>query len=233
MAIIPKEQLTNVRRWQINAFDKPATTPAKAPAVEPPAAEPAAPKAPEIEQPTAESIAKIEEEARSNGHQTGYQAGYEEGLRAAEQAIREASEAQQQRLLTLAGNLQAALADIDQSVADQLLELATEIAARIVCGALSVKAEILLPVIREAIATMPMHHGHVTLRLNPEDAAAIRAHHGEQFAQSGIQIVEDGEVSPGGCIVRAGTSEVDASIETRWKRVLDAIGVAPRQWLTP
>lgn len=231
MGIIPKEQLVNVQRWQITAFDKPAEPPsppaARAPAAPPP------PETPAVELPSAESIARIEEEARNDGHQAGYQAGYEEGIRAADEAIRQATEPLVQRLLTLTGNFQQALAEIDQSVADHLLELAAEIAARMVCGALSVNTEILLPVVREAIATLPMHHGHVTLRLSPEDATAIRAHHGEQFAQSGIQIVEDSEVSPGGCIVRAGTSEVDASIETRWKRVLDALGVAPRQWLTP
>lgn len=233
MGIIPKEQLANVQRWQISAFDKPAAPPSKPPVAEPPPLEPPAPKEPELELPTAESIARIEEEARNNGHQAGYQAGYEEGLKAAEQIIREATEAQGQRLLSLAASLQQALAEIDQTVADQLLELATEIASRMVCGTLAVKPEILLPVIREAITTLPLHHGHVTLRISPEDAANIRSHHGEQFAQSGIQIVEDGEISPGGCIVRAGTSDIDATIETRWKRVLDAIGVAPRQWLTP
>lgn len=231
MGIIPKEQLTNVQRWQINAFDKPAPAPAKAPVAEPAAAAPTPPPAPAVELPTAESIARIEEEARSSGHQAGYQAGYAEGLKTAEQEIRTATEAREHQLLTLAGNLQQALAEIDQNVADQLLELASEIASRMLCGALAVKPEILLPVIREAIATLPMHHGHVTLRLNPEDAASLRPHHGEQLAQSGIQIVDDSEISPGGCIVRAGTSEVDATIETRWKRVHDAIGVAPGQWL--
>jgi flagellar assembly protein FliH len=29
----------------------------------------------------------------------------------------------------------------------------------------------------------------------------------------------------------AGASEVDATIETRWKRVLEAIGTEPQEWL--
>lgn len=233
MGIIPKEQLANVRRWHIGAFDE---APQKATAPEPtdePAPAPTVPPAaaPEIEWPTPEAIARIEDEARNNGHQAGFQAGYEEGLKAADDAIRNACEAPSRQLLTLAGNLQSALAEIDQQLADQLLDLATDIAGRLVCGALAVKPEILLPVIREAIAMLPMHHGHVTLRLNPDDAATIRPMHGEQFAQNGIQIVEDSEISPGGCIVRAGSSEVDATIETRWKRVLDTLGATPRQWL--
>jgi flagellar assembly protein FliH len=33
-------------------------------------------------------------------------------------------------------------------------------------------------------------------------------------------------------MLQAGTSEVDATIETRWKRVLESIGAEPQEWLT-
>ena len=60
----------------------------------------------------------------------------------------------------------------------------------------------------------------------------MRQHLGEQFAQTGTQIIEDNTITPGGCQLLAGASEVDASIETRWKRVLEAIGTEPQAWLT-
>jgi len=236
--IIPKEQLANVQRWQIGAFDAPKvgrpqmqeSEPVSKPAPEP---EPPAPEAPiGMGLPTAENIAQIEDEARQNGHQAGYQAGYDEGLKAAEQAAQAAQAAQLEQLAGMISSLQNSLKTIDQTVADQLLKLAVEIAAQIICGALAVKDDFLLPIIREAITALPLHHGHAQLRINPADAVTIRAQLGEQFAQTGIQIVEDSEISPGGCNLRAGTSEVDASIETRWKRVLESIGAEPTPWLT-
>jgi flagellar assembly protein FliH len=33
-------------------------------------------------------------------------------------------------------------------------------------------------------------------------------------------------------LLRAGNSEIDAMLETRWKRVLEAIGTEPREWLS-
>jgi flagellar assembly protein FliH len=59
----------------------------------------------------------------------------------------------------------------------------------------------------------------------------IREQIGEQLAQTGAQIIDDPEISSGGCMIVAGASEVDATIETRWKRVLESIGVAPLEWM--
>lgn len=225
--IIPKEELASYERWQARSFDRPKPTPGPQPAA--PAVEVVDAGIGDLALPTAEDIERIHEEART----LGYQAGYEEGREAAEAAAHEAAAEQAQHFQALIGNLQAALGEIDQQVADQLLDLASEIAAQVVRGSLAVHRELLLPIIREAIAALPLHHGHLTLRLNPADAQHVRAQIGEQLAQSGAQIIDDGEVSPGGCQVRAGTSEVDATIETRWKRVLEAIGAEPKAWLTP
>ena len=137
------------------------------------------------------------------------------------------------RYAALIGNLETAIADVDQSVAQQLLALAIEIAAQVTRGSIAANTEMLLPIVREAIASLPLHHTNLVLRLNPVDAENIRTQLTEQFAQTSTRIVEDREITPGGCMLQAGPSEVDATIETRWKRVLEAIGTEPQKWLTP
>jgi flagellar assembly protein FliH len=127
--------------------------------------------------------------------------------------------------------LQIALAHLDQHVAEQVLGVALEVAAQVLRGAINTRPELLLPVIREALGALPLHHAHVVLRLNPGDATLIREQIGEQLAQTGAQIIDDPEISSGGCMIVAGASEVDATIETRWKRVLESIGVAPLEWM--
>lgn len=226
--IIPKEKLGGFQRWQINSFDPPKPElPQSAPP--PPApVETSEEEVPAFTLPTAEDIERLHEESRA----AGYQAGYEEGRQAAEETCRAAATNEIERLATLVDGLQSALDELDQNVAEQLLALATEIASQMISGTIAVKEDILLPIIREAIAALPLQHGHLTLRLNPADATLVRAQLGEQLAQSGAQIIDDSEISPGGCLVRAGTSEVDATIETRWKRVLEAIGSEPKAWLS-
>lgn len=230
--IIPKEELTHFHRWQAGSFD---TKPQAAAEVRTPA--PDAPPPPVLETqaseefklPTAEDIERMHEEARS----TGYQAGFEEGQAAGEQQAREIAAARTQQFVALIANLKNSVTDLEQSVADQLLALAIEIASQVTRSAISCKPELLLPVIREAVNALPMHHAHIVVRLNPLDIDHVRTEAGEQLGQIGAQLIEDSSVSQGGCLLQAGASEVDASIETRWKRVLEAIGTEPQEWLNP
>ena len=227
--VIPKEDLAAYKRWNVDSFDRKL-----------PATKPATPKAPEksdsveselvttMNLPTVDDIQRINEEARTEG----YQAGFEEGRAAGETALADTITSELARFSALIGNLQSSMANMEQTIAEQVLDLALEVASQVIRSTISVRNEALLPVIREAIAALPLHHGHVMLHLNPADASMVREQIGEQLTQTGTQIVDDTELAPGGCMLKAGTSEIDATLETRWKRVLDAIGSEPREWLS-
>lgn len=228
---IPKEHLDAYRRWQVESFDPPPPEPEEPP-LPPPEPEPelvddGSELVANIGLPTAEDIERIHNEAHQAGYQTGFDEGREEGYR---QGV-EAAQAEAQRIAALADNVENALAAIDQSVADEVLALALEVAHQVLHGAVAARPDHLLPVIREAMTALPLHHGHVSLHVNPAEAELVRQHLGEQFLHSGWRIVEDREIEAGGCFIRAGSSEVDATIQTRWKRVLEAIGANPEAWL--
>lgn len=228
--IIPKEDAFKFQRWQAGSLDgKPKPAP-QTPVEKKVASITTTPETPPtFKLPTVDEIERMHEEARVSGYETGHA----EGKLAGEQEMQDVLKAQTERFGALIGNLENALVDVEQTVADQLLALALEIAAQITRGSIAANTEMLLPVIREAITALPLHHAHLTLRLNPVDATHVRTHLSEQFAQAGTQVIEDREISPGGCLLHAGTSEVDATIETRWKRVLESIGTEPQEWLNP
>jgi len=226
--------LAAYQRWQANAFDAPAAPPA-APAREAEAAPGAALPEAEVESvsaaafalPTADEIEQMHEQA----HDEGYRAGYEEGLQAAQAATLAAREQEVARLAAMTGALREALNRLDQEVAEQLLDLALEVAAQVVGSSLKTQRELLLPVIREALQALPLHHGSIALHANPDDLENLRDALDELVAQSNLKLVPDSAIAPGGCLLKAGHSEVDASLATRWKRVLEAIGVDPDKWL--
>lgn len=233
--VIPKEQSHGFQRWEVASLNK-NQAPSAPPSTEPASAATSTDTPPTGDEalqqttpqlPTAEDIERIYEEAR----QSGYEAGIAEGKAEHEAAAAQTDEAQFAHFAALIKNLQDELTSIDQTVADQLLLLAIEIAGQVCRTSISVKEDYLLPIIREAITTLPIHHAHLTLRLNPTDAHNVRQHLGEQFSQTGTQIIEDNTITAGGCQLLAGASEVDATIETRWKRVLEAIGTEPQAWL--
>lgn len=227
--IIPKESLGGFQRWQVGDFNpRPATTPSAAPAATPTeVADDNSLRVSDLALPTAEDIERVHEQARIEG----YEAGYAEGQQAARDEAAAVIADTGARMAEMIGHLQVAMAHLDQNIAEQLLDLALEVSAQTLRGSLSVKRDALLPVIREALAALPLHHGHVALHLNPMDAEVVREQIGEQLAQTGTQIVPDTEITPGGCTLRAGASEVDATLETRWKRVIEAIGLEPKDWL--
>ena len=230
---IPKERLAGYQRWQVASFDQPAPQTGKVTdtiANIPPGDDGtsnAGETIVEMPFPTAAALEQINEEARAEG----YRVGYEEGRAAIESELAKTTEEQIQQLSTIVGNLHVSIAHLDQHIADQLLDLGLEIAAQVLRSSLSVQRELLLPMIREAIAELPFHHGAISLHLNPEDTNAIRASLSEQLAHTGAHIVSDNNISAGGCQITAGNCGIDATIETRWKRVIEAIGVSPHEWL--
>lgn len=208
--VIPKEKLTAYERWEMAAFDSPDTTSRR---VVPSSVTnaPAEPPAPSVPLPTVAEIEQI----RADAARSGYETGYEEGIA---QAREEAG-----RIASLLDGIEQAVAQIEQRVADDLLALAVEIAGQVLRTALQVKPDLVLLAVREALALLPPNHERVMVLVNPADAALVRPQLGDQ-AQHGWRIIEDETIERGGCVVKAGASETDATLPTRWRRVLDAIG---------
>jgi flagellar assembly protein FliH len=209
--LITKEKLTAYQRWELGAFDGAAPKPKAAAQAQgtdngPPA----------VKLPTAEDIEAIHQDA----HRQGYAAGYDEGTaRSRMEAL---------RLHTLVENLDQALKQFDQKVGEELLALAVDIARQVVRQSIAVNPAAILEVVREALLQLP--HQHAAIFLSPDDAALVRSHLGEQLAHWGHRVFEDTGVQPGGCRIEAAGSQVDATVDTRWRRVVENLG-ADARWI--
>lgn len=166
--------------------------------------------------PTADDIEKLQQEA----HREGYAAGYEEGT------ARVRMEAM--RLHSVVEQLEEALAALDNSIAREVLNLGVEIARNVVRQTIRVNPEVVVAVVREAINQLP--HQHTAIYLNPEDASVVRSHIGDQLTHAGHRIFEDGAIARGGCKVESGGSQIDATVPTRWDRIVESL-VDGAEWL--
>lgn len=223
MPVIPKDKSAAYQRWQFGAFDRPKEPASARSAVPRSQAEGSGEIVSNFNLPTAADLERIHSDAQEDGYSTGFESGKQKGYAIGMATARLEAE----RLGALCGNFQDALATLDQQVADQVLELALEVAKQVVRSTLATQPAHILPIIREAITALPLHHGNIALHLHPADAQFLHAQLGNQIAQFGWHLVEDGDITPGGCKVRAGTSEIDATLEMRWQRVLQTIGNAP------
>ncbi len=234
---IPKEKMTAYQRWELAAFDEEERE-AEARAAEEAAQAAAAAAEPEIIEepvsplPTAEELEAIYEEARQSGHTAGYEAGEQAGRQIGQENAEALGRAEAERLAGIIAGLAGSIKQCEQEVADQLLALGLEIARQVLRHSLRVKPELILPVVREAIAALPVSHGHPLLLLNPADAVLVRERLGDSLSHSGWKLIEDLQIEAGGCRVELSGSEVDATLATRWQRVLEAIGTHS-DWLEP
>lgn len=162
--------------------------------------------------PTAEQIEGLHDQA----HREGYAAGYQEG--------RSAALAEAQRLQQLVAEVEQELQQLEQHVAQDLLTLSLDIAKQVLRHTLQVKPELLLAVVRESISQLPHTNQHPHLILHPEDAELVRLHLGEQLAHSGWKIFEDAQLERGGCRLETSGSQIDATLQNRWQRVVAALG---------
>ncbi|GHU42256.1 flagellar assembly protein H [Betaproteobacteria bacterium] len=184
----------------------------------------------QVKLPTVEELEQMHEEARQSGYQAGYDAGFLAGHDEGRELGRGSAEAYEKEIRTLCQGLKGALQDFDQDVAESVLACALEVASQLTRTMIRVQPESLLPTIREALSALPLQHDPVTLLVAPAEAEVIRAHLETRFSQDGWQIQEDPNIAPGGCRLRAGSSEVDATLNTRWRRILESIGVT-EEWL--
>lgn len=231
MSISRHQAVGAYRRWEPPAFGEPEEPPPPPtpdadlapPAPPEPVVEAAPPPEPQpelqpgIQLPTAADIESMFEDARREGHE----AGFTEGAELARQ--------QANRLSDLANGLDTALKQLDQEVADEIVALAIEVARQMVRRTLADNPEeALIETVRAALNQLPQVQ--VRIHAHPDDVVLIRSYLADQPNHLHHQIIEDDSVTRGGCRLQAPASEIDATVETRWRRILEGIGHRGSTW---
>jgi flagellar assembly protein FliH len=215
----PKELQSAYQRWEMASFgdNRPSVVARNAP---PP---PAAPLPPELIPPTEAEIAAIRAAAHADGEQIGFEAGsnagYIDGL---ERGRLEAAE-ELAHLRTIASTFAGALSAADEVIANDVLDLALQLARGMLRTALRVKPELLLPVVRDALAYLPIVQQPAVLMLNPLDVDMVRNAMGEEIDKGGWRVIEDATIERGGCKVDTASNQIDAQCEARWERLNQAL----------
>jgi flagellar assembly protein FliH len=207
--VIPKEHLTAYQRWELASFgdDRPSqqNTAAQQKAAQ---------------QQAAEDLVRLREEARQQGHAEGFNQGHAEGLQAGRmEAARETT-----RIRQVAEAFGAELSQVNDAVADDMLNLSLDLAKAMLKTALRVRPEMVLPVVSEAIRYLPTVQQPALLVLHPQDAAIVRSHMMDELEKAGWRITEDLQIERGGCRVETASNQIDATLPVRWHRIADALG---------
>ncbi|MDQ6681158.1 MAG: flagellar assembly protein FliH [Pseudomonadota bacterium] len=156
--------------------------------------------------------------------QTGYQDGYRDGLIALEGFKQSFAQQTTMQIGSLLQSVGGQLDGLQQEMAEAVTVAATHLARQIVRSELTLRPESVAAVAEEAIDTLLLSARHITLRVHPDDHAAVASGAGELLAARGARLVADAAISRGGCLVESNIGVIDASIETRWRRATAALG---------
>ncbi|MCZ2836509.1 FliH/SctL family protein [Modestobacter sp. VKM Ac-2985] len=246
--------------WGRPSAVRPAAQDAVAPAPAAPVPPPRAPRAPSVvppvaEHPTAahsdraatarvglrlgevyaEQLARLREEARREG----WAAGHAEGLVAAEQVVRAAEQAAEERLLEVQARWERRLASataamgaaverLDETAApvvdelrDSILDAVVILVGDLFGRELAMAAEPGLDALRRALTLCP-DDVPVVVRLHPDDLAEVPA---EALAQlpASVTVRGDDAVERAGALAEAGTQRVDAQLSAALDRVREVL----------
>lgn len=212
---IPREEVQAVSAWEFQSMDgKSSKTPATAP--EPEVVTPELP-APDLD--------LIKQQAFDEGFEQGRQAGAKATRDALDAPLRRTAEDAARRLTLLLKNAELELQHADERLAEQLLQLACDLARQVVRRELEQPQDVLKAVITEALSQTVDDHLQRTIKLNPMDLALMQNHLGELTAGGQVKLVPQEGLSAGGCVVETPACTVDASIEKRWARAVANLGV--------
>lgn len=159
-------------------------------------------------------LARIREEA------------YRQGVAAGRQEAAVQAEAERAALKNLSDAFKEMIHEFEQGLANDVLSMSLELTKLIVRHAIRVKPDLVLSVVREAVSSLSGLDGNATVHLNPADAVLLRelAREDPAFADLPWKIIDDAHIERGGCRLETATTEVDATLETRWRRVIAALG---------
>jgi flagellar assembly protein FliH len=235
--LVPKAALSAYQRWELASLSDAAEPDANANCA--PLAS-AGEVANDADERAAEQAAK--EQTRKDAYAEGYAAGktaghaegcaqgYTEGRAAGFAAGMKEAEEARDRLNALMPSIAENAAARRQQVLDEVLDFALQVARQMVGQALAVRRELLLPVLAAALERLPQMSQSVQLALNPADLDVVRTFLAEQPTPVACALVADSTIVPGGCRVVTEQCEIDATVETRWRRLLANLGCAD-EWL--
>lgn len=165
-----------------------------------------------VQQPTVRELEALEQQARDEG----FAAGHAQGMAEARDVLQQ----RMQRLDDLLESAARPLRSMDELVELELTRLAMTVARQVIAHELRTTPDLVVESVRQAALALPSASGNLRVRLHPDDLALLRS---LDMVESHWQLLPDGSLQRGDCVLESERSRLDARIETRLAAVVDAV----------
>lgn len=220
------------RRWQMLSFDEPPPIEVE-PEPEPdPGPDPEVVMAQLRAQASAEGHAAGHAQGHAEGLAAGHAEGHEAGLAAGREAgyaeglaqAREQGAEEARRLHALVQACAESVGSLEEKMGQSLLTLALDIAQQVVRTTLAEQPDTVASAVREVLHINPTAGGQMRLWANPADIELIRLHLADELKEGHWRVLADESIARGGCRAETPFGDIDATLQTRWRRVAASLG---------
>jgi len=169
----------------------------------------------ELKLPSEQELQALREAAFEEGFEAGRVQGIEAG--------RTQTETQARLFTDLVETLARPFDDLDQRVEGELVALVIALVRQLVRREIRTDPKVVLAAVRESLQALPASSQNIRLALHPEDAAIVRRYLADDEQESNWRIAENPGLARGGCKIITDTSQIDATVENRLARVINAV----------
>ena len=89
---------------------------------------------------------------------------------------------------------------------------------------INARPELMIPIVEQAIASLPLVQQPAQLFLHPDEAALLIEKKGAELSAAGWVIVPDAHLQHGDCRVETLTNQIDGALSSRWQSLTEALG---------
>lgn len=175
-------------------------------------------------------------DAQEMGHAEGLEKGLAEGREQGRvEALAESAEQLRQLMAAwsqVATDWEQQRADMEREARQAVLEFALSTAEKLVHRVIEVDESIVVDQAAQALSLVLSAHD-ASVRIHPVDRPMLEDAMPQLISELGrlehIDLVDDEEITPGGCVVAFGQGRIDATIERQLQRLVDMILPEPPQ----
>lgn len=163
------------------------------------------------------------EEGKVAGHQEGLTSGHEKGMQQGLEAGKSVVEEQATQFDLLTKQLHKPLALVEKNVEEQLLQLVVKLTEAVTLHEAKTNPDILTSAISAGMKALPSQEVNTQILLNPEDIRLVEAQFGaEHVKEQGWRLLAAPQFERGSCQIENSLSNIDLSVKSRLKEVLDS-----------
>ena len=161
-------------------------------------------------------LEELEKDTLKQAEERCQQLGYEAGWNAAhnERVV----------LVQAASTMEAEFERFKSELSEKLLDLAVLVSKKVIGDTLALHPEQAAELLKQVLESMQLHSKAVTLRAHPNTIRVLEAQFGDQQMLGNLRMIEDPKQLQGGFLLQHPEGEVDATLQTRWLRAIEALG---------